>query len=153
MWRQHFCFVLQRSKVQISARKPAILTEVFAISPGECWDSTLKLDHDCLLPNPFQFIIHVSPLNSRLYSLSYWKKVFKQTDNNNNRLLNTLKRIQCGWWHVTTVSSLFCLSAHSRAVTSKLSQLPESLYTITPLAILLSSYFQTFYQYTTCTKM
>jgi hypothetical protein len=34
-------------------------------------DSVLKLGHDHFLPNPFQFIIHVSPFHSTLYSVSY----------------------------------------------------------------------------------
>jgi hypothetical protein len=28
------------------------------VPPGECWDSTLKLDHNRFLPNPFQSGIH-----------------------------------------------------------------------------------------------
>jgi hypothetical protein len=44
---------------------------------GKCQDSTLKLGHDRLLPNPFQFIIHLSPYRSTLYSPSYWKSVVK----------------------------------------------------------------------------
>jgi len=48
-----------------------------SVPPGKFWDSTLKLGHDRFLPNPFQFIIHLSPFHSTLYSLSYWKSVVK----------------------------------------------------------------------------
>jgi hypothetical protein len=34
----------------------------YLVPPGECWDSTLKFVHDRFLPNPFQFIIYLSPL-------------------------------------------------------------------------------------------
>jgi hypothetical protein len=34
-------------------------------SPSRCRDNTLKLGHDRFLPNPFQFIIQLSPYNSR----------------------------------------------------------------------------------------
>jgi hypothetical protein len=46
---------------------------VSSVPPRECWDSTLQLGHGCFLPNPFQFIVHVWPFHSMLYSLSYWK--------------------------------------------------------------------------------
>jgi hypothetical protein len=35
----------------------------------------LKLYHDCFLPNPFQFIIHLSSFHSTLHSLRYWNSV------------------------------------------------------------------------------
>jgi hypothetical protein len=57
-------------RVQISARRPAILTEDFlwfsSVLPDECRDSALKLGHDRFLPNPFQFLIHLSPCHSTL---------------------------------------------------------------------------------------
>jgi hypothetical protein len=53
------------SWVQISAQRPATLTEVFCgfFSPSR-WlpESYLKLGHNRFLPNPFQFIIHLSTI-------------------------------------------------------------------------------------------
>jgi hypothetical protein len=40
----------------------------------------LKLGHDRILPHHFQFIIHVSPFHSTLYSLSYWKGANRNQD-------------------------------------------------------------------------
>jgi hypothetical protein len=42
----------------------------FSDSPGECRDSTLTLGDDRFLPNPFKFVIHLSPYYLTLYSLS-----------------------------------------------------------------------------------
>jgi hypothetical protein len=77
---KYSCFVYGRSRAQVSARRPANLTEGFRgfrQSPGEGRVSTLKIGHDRFLPNPFQFIIHLSSFHSTLYSLSYWKGVVK----------------------------------------------------------------------------
>jgi hypothetical protein len=68
----HSYFVFKRSGVQISARRPAILAVscgFFSVPPGKFRYST-ELGHDRFLPNPFQFIIHLSPLHSTLCSLS-----------------------------------------------------------------------------------
>jgi hypothetical protein len=58
-------------RVQISTQRQAILTEVsrgvFPVPPGEYHDSTLKLGHDLILPNPFQFVSNLSPFPSTLY--------------------------------------------------------------------------------------
>jgi hypothetical protein len=51
----------------ISSRRPAIL-RIFVVFLDP--SSTLKLYHDRFLPNPFHFIIHLSPLH-RSYSLRY----------------------------------------------------------------------------------
>jgi hypothetical protein len=79
------CFVHRKSRVQISAQRPANLAEVFSwissVSPGTCQDSTLKLGHDRFFPHPFQFIAHLSPFHSTLYSLSYRQSVVKQQIN------------------------------------------------------------------------
>jgi hypothetical protein len=32
-------------------------------SPGECQDSTFYFGHDCFLPNPLKFIVHISPFH------------------------------------------------------------------------------------------
>jgi hypothetical protein len=55
------------SRVQLSARKPAILIEAFrGFSQALQANSTLKLGHDGFLPNPFQFIIiHISLYHRR----------------------------------------------------------------------------------------
>jgi hypothetical protein len=37
-------------------------------------ESALKLGHDRFLPKPFQYVIHLLPLQSTLYSLSFRKK-------------------------------------------------------------------------------
>jgi hypothetical protein len=62
---------IRQAQVQISAQRPAILTDFLwfsSVSPGECWDSPLKLGHNRFLLNSFQFIIHISPFHSMLYS-------------------------------------------------------------------------------------
>jgi hypothetical protein len=46
--------------------------------PDEFRDSTKKLAHEPFLPNPFQFIIHLSPFHSTLYSLRQWKASLNQ---------------------------------------------------------------------------
>jgi hypothetical protein len=63
-----YCFVFGRSRVKISALRPAILTEVFMVSsvpPGKYRDRTSKLGHYRFLPNLFQFIIHYHPIIRR----------------------------------------------------------------------------------------
>jgi hypothetical protein len=45
---------------------------------GQYQDSTLKLGHDHFPPNRFQFVIHLSPFHSTLYSFSYWKSVIEK---------------------------------------------------------------------------
>jgi hypothetical protein len=40
-------------------------------------NSTLKLGHELFLPNPFHFIIGLSPFHSMLYSIPYWKGAVK----------------------------------------------------------------------------
>jgi hypothetical protein len=45
----------------------------YSVSPGECRDSTLKSGHDRFLPNPFRFIVHLSPYRSTLHSLELQK--------------------------------------------------------------------------------
>jgi hypothetical protein len=35
----------------------------FPQSRGECQDNILKADNDRFLPNPFQFIVHLSPFH------------------------------------------------------------------------------------------
>jgi hypothetical protein len=42
----------------------------YSVPLGRFWDNTLKLGHDRFLPDPFQFIIRLSPFNLTLYSLS-----------------------------------------------------------------------------------
>jgi hypothetical protein len=69
----HSCFIFGSSRVQISARRQAVHPKGFLSPPGECRHSTLKLGHDRFLPSPFQFVIHLPPLQSTLYSLSHWK--------------------------------------------------------------------------------
>jgi hypothetical protein len=65
-----------RSRVQIYYRISRSILRVSwfsSVTPDNCRDRTLKLGHDHFLPNPLQFIIHLSPYNSTLYSLHYWK--------------------------------------------------------------------------------
>jgi hypothetical protein len=50
---------------------------LFLIPTGESRDSVSKFDRDFFLKNPLQYIIHLSPFNSMLYILSYWKSVVK----------------------------------------------------------------------------
>jgi hypothetical protein len=49
----------------------------FSVLTGKYRDSTPKLGHYRFLPNPFQFIIHLPPFHSTLYSLSHWRSVLK----------------------------------------------------------------------------
>jgi hypothetical protein len=51
--------------VQILGRRPVIVTEVFVV----CWNTALNLGQDRFLPNHCQFIIHLSPFHSTMYSL------------------------------------------------------------------------------------
>jgi hypothetical protein len=44
-----------------------------SVPPGEWMGQYLKLGYDRFLPNPYKFIINLSPFYSTLYSLSYWK--------------------------------------------------------------------------------
>jgi hypothetical protein len=49
----------------------------------------LKLGHDRFLPNPFQFIIYLSPFHSTLYIHIYWK-----TSLNKQQLISVYKRVK-----------------------------------------------------------
>jgi hypothetical protein len=54
---------------------------IFSVSPGKCRVSALKIGHDRLLPQPFQFIIHPPSFHLTLWSLSYWEcDVKRNTD-------------------------------------------------------------------------
>jgi hypothetical protein len=44
-----------------------------SVPPGEFRDSTLTLGHDRFLPNPSQFIVHLSPFHSTLHSATCWQ--------------------------------------------------------------------------------
>jgi hypothetical protein len=57
-----------RSRVQISARRPAIVAEIlrgFLSHSRQIFDSTLKLGHGRFLTHPLQLIIRVSPFIRR----------------------------------------------------------------------------------------
>jgi hypothetical protein len=75
---------------------------VFHSSPTKCWDSALKLGHDHFLPNPFQFIIHLSPLHLVLYSLSYWNSTFRTTNKeiNQHQIFLSLYSCLCQIWRL-----------------------------------------------------
>jgi hypothetical protein len=50
----------------ISAVPPVILTEIFGCFPQFLQENAItepRLDHDCFLPNYFQFIVHESRYN------------------------------------------------------------------------------------------
>jgi hypothetical protein len=49
----------------------------FSVPPDECQGKILKLDLESFLPNPFEFITHVPPFHSTLYSLRFWKSIVK----------------------------------------------------------------------------
>jgi hypothetical protein len=77
---------IRKSRVHISARKPAILTEVFRgflCPPGYFQNSGLKLDHDCFLPRPLQITIHLSP----------FKPCFIYSESLEIKPLNKLKKV------------------------------------------------------------
>jgi hypothetical protein len=62
--------LIWKSWVQISARRPAIPTDVFRVFPQSLQANAgyyLKLGHVRFLPHPFPFIIHLSFFNSTLY--------------------------------------------------------------------------------------
>jgi hypothetical protein len=56
-----------------------IFSWLSSVPPGECRGSrpTLKLSDYRFLPNPFQFIVLLSPVHPTLYIFSYWKNVVK----------------------------------------------------------------------------
>jgi hypothetical protein len=68
----HTCFIFGRSRVQISARRPAIQIEGFR-GLSQSLHANAGIGHNRFLPCPSQFIIHLSPYHSTLYSLSYWQ--------------------------------------------------------------------------------
>jgi hypothetical protein len=56
-------FIFRRTWVQISVQRPAKPSEVFGVFPQSLHlipGQHLKLDHDCFLPHPFQFVNHYS---------------------------------------------------------------------------------------------
>jgi hypothetical protein len=61
--KQHSCFVFGRFRLEISARRLAILSFscFLSVLSGELRDNTLKLGHNSFLSNPFQFIVRLSP--------------------------------------------------------------------------------------------
>jgi hypothetical protein len=69
----------------MSARRPATMTEVFrvffSVPLGDCQDNTFTLGYNCILPNPFQFIIHVSSSNSTRYILGTEKSSSNKLQN------------------------------------------------------------------------
>jgi hypothetical protein len=64
---QHSCFVVVRSRIRISARRPSVVTGFSSVSPEIC-RFVLKLGHDYSFPHPYRFIIHQPPYHSTLYS-------------------------------------------------------------------------------------
>jgi len=51
-------------RVRISSRRPAIATDILSnisLSLQENAEIGFKIGHDRVLPNPFQFIIHIHP--------------------------------------------------------------------------------------------
>jgi hypothetical protein len=64
--------LLRIQEVPASAWRPVIRLRfvAFSVLPGEYRDSTLKLGDDRFLPNPFQFITHLSSFHSTLYRLA-----------------------------------------------------------------------------------
>jgi hypothetical protein len=64
------CFVFHRYLVQISDRRPTMLTEVvrgFSQSPNRIPGWYLKFGHDSFPQNPFQIIIHISQYDCTLW--------------------------------------------------------------------------------------
>jgi hypothetical protein len=69
--------VFRRSRLQISTRRPAILTEDFCgffSSSSQMLGWHLELRHYRFLSHSSQFIIHLSPFHSMLYSLELLEK-------------------------------------------------------------------------------
>jgi hypothetical protein len=46
-----------------------------SVPSGELSDITLKLGHNCYLPDPFQFIIHFSPYHSIVLVTEKWNEI------------------------------------------------------------------------------
>jgi hypothetical protein len=55
-----------------------------SIPQGKFRDSISKLGHNCFLPHPFQFIIHLPSFHLMLYSLSFWKVSLNKIKKENN---------------------------------------------------------------------
>jgi hypothetical protein len=67
-------------RVQISARRPAILTEGYHAFPHSLQANaglSFKLGHDRFRSHPFQLVIHISHLHPTLHSLRKWKSIVK----------------------------------------------------------------------------
>jgi hypothetical protein len=54
-----------------------------SIQANVCILATLKSGHNCFLPNPFQFIIHLSSFHLTLYSMRYFKVSTNKLQTNN----------------------------------------------------------------------
>jgi hypothetical protein len=75
---QYFCLVFGMSRVKISARKPAILTDGFRGFPQPFQANGGRVPKNrSRLPPSISFPIHHSPTNSKLYSKSYRKASLK----------------------------------------------------------------------------
>jgi hypothetical protein len=73
---QHSTLIFRRCSVWILTGAPAILMDLFCGIPQslQANDRIVPwLNHECFLPNPFQFIIHQSPYHSMIHSLRYWQ--------------------------------------------------------------------------------
>jgi hypothetical protein len=73
-------YSLQLSSFTVTERRGRVFNKLrflwfFSVPPGECRDSNLKLGYNRSIPNPFHFIIHLSPFHSTLYTLRYWISV------------------------------------------------------------------------------
>jgi hypothetical protein len=104
-------FLIGRSRVWISVETPNILTEVLRGFPQSLKANAgivPQTGHDRFLPDPSQFIIHLSCYQLTLYSLRYWQR-HKITDQTTRRHIPENVRasnLKCPIWFLKCTLSI-----------------------------------------------
>jgi hypothetical protein len=79
MYRRVFKLTTRRNIPEDSKLKSWLNSSwLFSVSAGKCQNITLKLGHDRFVPNPLQFIFHLSHFCLMVYSLSNWGSVVEK---------------------------------------------------------------------------
>jgi hypothetical protein len=79
MYRRVFKLTTRRNIPEDSKLKSWLNSSwLFSVSAGKCRNITLKLGHDRFVPNPLQFIFHLSHFCLMVHSLSNWGSVVKK---------------------------------------------------------------------------
>lgn len=87
--KYHSRLVFRRCAIRISVGTRAILNEVLREFPQSLQENARiahQLHHDCFIPDPFQFIIHLSPCHMKLYSVAT-DSIVKQLTTNRTQAL------------------------------------------------------------------